>query len=105
MRISARVTNDGRATGVYRARLLVDGEVVAVRHVTVAAGGTRQVNFHRSFDRPGTYRVAVGDATAGAVVVRERAVPEASSSVGRFSALAFDRFVAEVRALWTPWGA
>lgn len=69
--ISGRVTNDGRADGVYEASLVVDGTVVETQRVTVAAGGTRQVNFERTFDRPGTYHVTVDGVEAGEVSVSE----------------------------------
>lgn len=67
--VRARVSNEGAADGVFEASLLVDGTVVSTRHVTVASGGTRQVNFERAFGAPGTYAVAVEGEPAGAVTV------------------------------------
>lgn len=69
VRIRALVTNVGEADGVFTAELTRDGEVVARDDLTVAAGGTRQVNFEHAFDRPGTYDVRVNGQHVATVTV------------------------------------
>lgn len=68
-RIDARITNNGDADGVYVTRLLLEGEAVDERRVTVPDGGTVQVTFDRAFEDTGTYAVTVNNVTAGTVEV------------------------------------
>ncbi|HKJ59326.1 MAG TPA: PGF-pre-PGF domain-containing protein [Halobacteriales archaeon] len=70
--VRGRVTNDGGADGVYDARLVVDGETVATRSITIAAGGTRQINFRTELDRPGDRRISINRVSAGDVSVEEQ---------------------------------
>ena len=78
--VRGRVTNDGGADGVYDARLVVDGETVATRSITIAAGGTRQINFRTALDRPGDRRISINRVSAGDVSVEEP--PDESGAEG-----------------------
>ena len=75
--VYARVTNVGGADGVFEAALALDGDVVATRSITIAAGGTRQVSFAVPRDRAGTFRVTVNGVSAGAVSVADPDPPAA----------------------------
>lgn len=68
--IRVRVENRGGADGIYTANISFDGEVVATREVSVAAGGTRVVTFQQAVDSPGTYAVSINEVRAGDVFVR-----------------------------------
>lgn len=67
--VRVQIENVGGADGTYLVELGLDGEQIASQLVTVAAGGTRIVTFHPTFEREGTYRVAVNDVFAGEVSV------------------------------------
>jgi hypothetical protein len=84
--VRGRVTNDGGADGVYDARLVVDGETVAERSITIAAGGTRQINFRTELDRTGAKRISINGVAAGEVSVAEP--PEDSGGDGTDPTLA-----------------
>ena len=81
--VSGRVTNQGGADGVYVARLSIDGEVVEERAVTVAAGGTRQVNFRIQLARPGDRSISIEGVHAGEVVVRPASSGSAADRLDR----------------------
>ena len=66
--VSATVENVGTGEGTYAAKLRVDGEVVATKRVTLAAGERTTVEFVRTF-APGERVVAVGSAAAGTLAV------------------------------------
>ncbi len=68
------VGNAGGRTGEFVVALTVDGERVAARSVTVAPGERATVDLAETFDAPGEYAVAVGDAER-TVTVREPAAP------------------------------
>lgn len=55
--VEADVTNVGGVEGSYSATLTVNGEMVAVRNVTVAAGATETVSFSYSTDVAGVYAI------------------------------------------------
>lgn len=78
--VRVRVHNDGGIDGTYAARLFVDGEEVAERQVTVAANGTRQVTFARSFGAAGNYSVVVSGVEVGDVAVRAASGTDASTT-------------------------
>jgi PGF-pre-PGF domain-containing protein len=80
LRVFVRITNDGGADGSFAANLLVDGNVVDSRELTIAAGGRRQVRFERPLDEAGTYTVQVNDALAGDVIVMEASDPGAGTA-------------------------
>jgi len=84
--VSGRISNVGSADGVYQASLRVDGEVVSTRTVTIAAGGTRQVNFETSFDSAGPHEVAIDGVQAGEVTVE--AQPEGTDAASLDQAIA-----------------
>jgi hypothetical protein len=67
--IQVFVRNTGGADGVYVAELLLNGEVVDEREATIPEGGKRALNFERSFDRAGDYRVRVNDVFVGTVTI------------------------------------
>jgi len=67
--VVGRVTNIGRADGVYTASLNVKGNPVARKEVTIAAGGTRQVSFDHTISEPGTYQLYLNSELAGTVTI------------------------------------
>jgi hypothetical protein len=69
--IQVFVRNTGGADGVYVAELLLNGEVVDEREATIPEGGKRALNFERSFDEAGDYRVQVNDVFVGEVTITE----------------------------------
>lgn len=90
--VTGRVTNVGSASGVFTAELVVDGQVVERKRLTVASGGTRQTSFGVTFDSPGVHEVVINDVHAGTVTVQsagateERsAAPESDSMFGWFT--------------------
>jgi len=74
--VRVRISNVGGADGTFTAELLLNGQVVEDRDVTVAAEGTRQATFEREFGDPGNYSVRVNDERAGNVTV---VVPESAN--------------------------
>lgn len=68
--ITAKVTNFGDATGIYPARLGINGTAALLMNVTVSPGATQTLSFLVSKDIPGTYRVTFGE-LAGQFVVAE----------------------------------
>ena len=70
--VGVRVANPSDDAETFAAPLTVAGVTVADRSVSIPAGGTTTVNYTRSFDRPGTYDVSVGEAFVGTVTVVER---------------------------------
>ncbi|MFB6296506.1 MAG: CARDB domain-containing protein, partial [Halobacteriales archaeon] len=73
--ISAAVVNDGEESGSLSVDLVVEGVAVRTTEVTVPAGGSETVEFSRTFEEPGEFEVAVGDATAGTLTVEAGATP------------------------------
>jgi len=62
--ISARVTNTGRAGGVYYATLSVDGEKIGTKDINIEPGSTQTVTFSLSKDKAGTYEIGIGKRSA-----------------------------------------
>lgn len=79
--VTGRFSNEGRADGVYTVELVVDGRTVERKRLTIASGGTRQANFHVTFDRPGDYQIRVNGVSAGTVTVHRTAGGEGETSV------------------------
>lgn len=69
LKVRVRITNEGDADGTFTAELVLDGEAVARRQLTIAAGGMRQTVFERTVAQPGTYEVYVNDFRVGEVTV------------------------------------
>lgn len=67
--VNVRIENTGGADGEFLTELLLNEELVDSREVEIAAGGTAQVTFDRSFGQPGTYSVRVNDVPAGQIQV------------------------------------
>ena len=67
--VDATVTNGGDVSGNYTASMLVDGEVVSSRTVTLAPGESRAITVEHAISRDGDYRVALDDRFVGSVVV------------------------------------
>jgi len=99
--VSGRISNVGAADGVYEASLVVDGEIVSTRAVTIAAGGTRQVNFQTDFDESGSYEIAVDDVSAGEVSVKTRSARAEEESLSEVAPVSFDRLMDVGRSLGT----
>jgi len=69
--VTAAIANTGDSAGEFTAELAVGGVVVESRTVGLDAGEETTVTFTRSFDRPGTYDVAVSGADAGRIEVSD----------------------------------
>ncbi|WP_137283686.1 PGF-pre-PGF domain-containing protein [Halorussus salinisoli] len=69
LEVRVRVTNRGDADGTFSAELVLDGESVADRQLTIAAGGMRQTTFEHTIARAGTYDVYVNQFRVGEVNV------------------------------------
>lgn len=80
--VNVRIENTGGADGQFLTELLLNEEVVDSREVEIAAGGTAQVTFDRSFGQPGTYRVRVNDVPAGSVEVAEGGTDAGTGTAG-----------------------
>jgi len=78
--VNVRIENTGGADGEFLTELLLDQDVVDERSVDIAAGGTAQVTFDRSFDQPGDYSVRVNDVLAGDVTVSQSETNEDGTS-------------------------
>jgi PGF-pre-PGF domain-containing protein len=78
--VQVRVRNVGGADGTYVVRLLLDGQPVDRRELSIAPNGTRQATFERSFDRPGTYGVSVNERFVANVTVRPPATETATAA-------------------------
>jgi hypothetical protein len=63
--VSAQVQNTGRAMGVYSATLSVDDQTVGSKDVNVAPGSSQTVTFSVSKDKPGTYKISIGQTEIG----------------------------------------
>ncbi len=63
--ITATVENTGEAAGRQPVRLEIDGTVVAQRSIRLRGGETRTVAFERTFQRVGTFDVAVSTIRSG----------------------------------------
>jgi hypothetical protein len=59
--ISALVTNYGGKSGNYTATLLINGQAVDERQLTIGPTESQLVTFTRSGNKPGRYEVQVGD--------------------------------------------
>ncbi|WP_324670020.1 endo-1,4-beta-xylanase [Geochorda subterranea] len=70
--VRARVHNTGAAPEVRDVALRIDGQVVASQRVELLPREERPVAFEHTFDRRGTYWVAVGDLPAVEVTVPGR---------------------------------
>ena len=70
--VTAKVEEtSGDRGGQFTAELIVDGEVVDTKDVTVFANESEDVTFTRTFDEVGEYDIAVNDASAGTLTVSE----------------------------------
>jgi len=69
--VTAEVTNDGNGQGTYTAELIVDGEVVDTKAVTVGAGETTTVTFSYEASETGNRSIAIGDTSAGTLTVTD----------------------------------
>jgi hypothetical protein len=70
--VSARVTNTGRAGGVYYATLSVDGEKIATKDIGLDPGSTQTVTFALSKDQAGSYEIVIGKSRATLIVTSKR---------------------------------
>jgi hypothetical protein len=67
--VRATVANEGGADGPSEVTVTADGDPVATRLVDLDPDESTALAFEPAFDDPGTYEVAVGDTTAGTLVV------------------------------------
>ncbi|WP_154660585.1 CARDB domain-containing protein [Halopiger goleimassiliensis] len=84
--VTATVENTGETTGTSTVELLVDGDVVAERDVTVAGGETEPVSFEHAFDAAGRYEVVVSGVSAGTITVVEETEADGGDSIPGFGA-------------------
>ena len=61
--VSAEVTNEGQATGVFPGELKVDGKTVDAQPAKITGGAVTTVSFEVKRTRPGYYTLRLGDAT------------------------------------------
>lgn len=80
MEVRVRIENEGEADGTFTAELLLDGESVADRQLTIASGGMRQTTFVRRVAEPGRYDVFVNDYRIDEVSVNGTARTDEESS-------------------------
>lgn len=74
--IDVRLTNEGGADGVFVTRLLLNGDIVEERQVTVPDGGTVPVGFKRPFEETGTYQVTVNEVPVDTIEVTEQGIDQ-----------------------------
>ena len=67
--VAAVVKNTGPAEGMAKVSLSVDGAVLALQNVALAADETRQVRFVLNVPRPGTYYVSLGNLSRELTVI------------------------------------
>jgi hypothetical protein len=70
VRVSADIANDGGQAGNYSAALLLNGETVSTRDVTLAPGQGQEVIFTLSGNEPGNYVVQIDNEIGEFTVVR-----------------------------------
>ena len=68
--VTTTVANDGTVEGSMTVPLLIDGEVVDRREVTVGAGQTATVTFEHAVSGAGSRSLSVGEQAAGSVDVQ-----------------------------------
>jgi hypothetical protein len=79
--ISAKVTNNSQADGVYNAVLRINNDPVAAKAVTISAGETQVLNFTVPANNVGAYQATFGGFTAKYTVVDQTAQVIQASSV------------------------
>jgi hypothetical protein len=62
--VTAGITNTGNIADTYSAVLLVDGQQVGTRDITVGAGSSQKVSFQFSKTTAGSYNLAIGSSSA-----------------------------------------
>ncbi|MFC7314168.1 PKD domain-containing protein [Salinirubellus salinus] len=81
--VMATVENRGSAAGTFTVNLTANGSIVATTAVDIAPNSTRTVTLEPGFETAGTYALAVGEQSAGAVRVVARqstATPEPTAT-------------------------
>ena len=73
--VTATVRNDGRADGRATVPLVVDGERIGARNVSLGPGAETAIRFTLTFERAGIHRLAVGDGSAQSVIVDPAPTP------------------------------
>ncbi|MFC4246060.1 CARDB domain-containing protein [Natribaculum luteum] len=69
--VTATVENVGGQLGTFTAELIVDGEVVDEKSVTIGTGTEKTVSFTRQFEEAGEYEIEVSGTSAGTLTVAE----------------------------------
>ena len=62
--VAATVTNSGDIAGTYTASLMIDGQEIERKDVTLAPGATREVSFRVTKTTVGSYKLRVGELSA-----------------------------------------
>ncbi len=73
--VNADISNNGGSEGVYQATLSTDGNGVQTKDVDLPPGTSQPINFVFSLDKPGTYEIAIGNAST-AYTVNPKLVPQ-----------------------------
>lgn len=73
--VAARVANVGGQEGTFVAELERDGDVVATRELTIAAGETATARFSVAFEERGAYELGVSGTSVDTLYVAECYVP------------------------------
>ncbi|SDJ42923.1 CARDB domain-containing protein [Natronorubrum texcoconense] len=66
---TATVSNDGDADGERSVDFVVDGETIATENVSLEPNETGSVTFEHTFEEPGEYEVAIGEAETSVTVL------------------------------------
>lgn len=82
LRVWTRIANRGGAHGTFTARLVLDGEQVDQRRVSIAADGMRQTTFEWELTEPGAYDVYVNDHWVSEVTVTATAAADGDGTAG-----------------------
>jgi hypothetical protein len=61
--VSAEVSNNGGTEGTYRATLSIEGTSMQTKDIDLEPGTSQAVNFQFFRDKPGTYDIAIGNAS------------------------------------------
>jgi PGF-pre-PGF domain-containing protein len=77
--VLTRVTNTGGADGTFVVELIEGEETVASRSLSIAANGTRQTTFGRTFETAGEYDLFVNDVFVATVTVRTQETAETAT--------------------------
>jgi PGF-pre-PGF domain-containing protein/PGF-CTERM protein len=88
--VLTRVTNTGGADGTFVVELVQGNQTVASRSLSIAANGTRQTTFDRTFGAAGAYDLYVNSVFVATVTVQEPTPTPTGTADGDATATATD---------------